>query len=208
MEFDNHDSRIRYYQLLLELPELRGLEELPLPAGYRFVNYRPGDYRAWSEIEISAGEFETEAQAWEAWADYFLEEELLLENRMFFVETADREKVATASAWIDIDQLDEPDPDVSWLHWVAVKRSHQGRGLSKPLILRVLRCMAEYGYLRARVPTQTCTWLACKIYLDLGFRPMAGSVLKNRDGWRIARALTDHPALAEFEPAALEEILR
>ena len=36
IEFDNHDERIRYYELLLE----RDLEQIPrreLPQGYRFV---------------------------------------------------------------------------------------------------------------------------------------------------------------------------
>ncbi len=34
--FDNHDSRIKYYELMLER-DLDGLPRCPLPEGYRFV---------------------------------------------------------------------------------------------------------------------------------------------------------------------------
>ncbi|MCI8787970.1 MAG: hypothetical protein HFH92_02455 [Lachnospiraceae bacterium] len=42
LQFDNHDDRIRYYELLLE-QNLDNLPCLPLPDGYRFVFCQPGD---------------------------------------------------------------------------------------------------------------------------------------------------------------------
>ena len=56
MQFDNHDSRIKYYELMLER-DLDYLPCFPLPDGYRFVFYRPGDCSSWIEIEKSAKEF-------------------------------------------------------------------------------------------------------------------------------------------------------
>ena len=44
--FDNHDERIKYYELMLE----RSLDNIPeyvLPHGYRFVLYRTGDAEGW-----------------------------------------------------------------------------------------------------------------------------------------------------------------
>ena len=87
-----------------------------------------------------------------------------------------------------------------WLHWVAVHSDAQGKGLSKPLITHVLAHMKKLGYKRAVIPTQTNTWLACKLYLDLGFVPTKENAQSSRMGWRIIRTLTDHPALGEFEP--------
>lgn len=46
LQFDNHDNRIKYYELLLER-DLEGVQHIPLPEGYRFVFFRPGDRDAW-----------------------------------------------------------------------------------------------------------------------------------------------------------------
>lgn len=204
MTFDNHDSRIKYVSLMLEGP----LDQIPryeLPAGYRFAQYRDGDRDRWIEIELSARELESREQGKKVWEQYYGGHEGELLDRMFFVETENGEKIATATAYYD--PLGEDDPSVGYLHWVAVRREFQGRGLSKPLISRTLERLRELGYPSAKIHTQTTTWLACKIYLDFGFRPTAESAEQDREGWEIARALTEHPALAGFRAAGLEEIL-
>ena len=70
----------------------------------------------------------------------------------------------------------------------------------------MLKIMKELGYTHAKIPTQTTTWLACRIYLDFGFVPIAQNAVNSRDGWRIIKTLTNHPALAEFDFAETEEI--
>lgn len=202
--FDNHDSRIKYYELLLER-DLEGLPYIPLPEGYRFVFFRPGDRDAWIAIERSAKELVSYEQGLEVWNKYYGGNEDALLGRMVFVEDASGEKVATATAYHDITHRDVSGD--GWLHWVAVRREYQGRGLSKPLISHVLRIMRNLGYAHAKIPTQTTTWLACRIYLDFGFRPLALNAVNSRDGWRIIRALTDHPALEDFDAASVHEIL-
>ncbi len=204
VKFDNHDSRIKYYELLLER-DLDGLPGLPLPAGYRFVFFRPGDRDAWIEIEKSAKEFTTFAQGLEAWSRYFGGREDLLPTRMVFVENDAGEKVATATAYFDITGRDQSGS--GWLHWVAVRRDFQGRGLSRPLILHVLGIMRALGHTHGKIPTQSTSWVACKVYLDLGFHPIPQNAVNSREGWRIVKALTDHPALAEFDAASPDEIL-
>ena len=124
---------------------------------------------------------------------------------MVFVENHHGEKVATATAFYYVTGRDTT--GAGWLHWVAVKRSHQGKGLSKPLIRYVLEIMKEHGYTHAKIPTQTTTWLACKIYLDFGFIPIPQNAVNSRDGWRIIKTLTDHSALDDFDYASIDEIL-
>ena len=68
------------------------------------------------------------------------------------------------------------------------------------MITHVLAHMKKLGYSRTVIPTQTNTWLACKLYLDLGFVPMKENAEKSGMGWRIIKTLTDHPALDDFEP--------
>ena len=204
MQFDNHDSRIRYYHLLLER-ELGDIPRFSLPDGYRFVFYKPGDREYWIDIEKSAKEFTTCEQGTAAWNKYYAAHEAELYNRMVFIENAAGEKIATATAFYDV--INHDPSGSGWMHWVAVRREYQGRGLSKPLISHVLYLLRELGYSRAKVPTQTTTWLACKIYMDFGFRPVPENAAESRDGWRIIRALTGHAALAEFDPAPMDEIL-
>ena len=112
---------------------------------------------------------------------------------MFFIETDAGEKIATATAFYNIHGRDTS--GAGWLHWVAMKREYQGKGLSKPLITYVLKVMKKLGYTHAKIPTQTNTWLACKVYLDLGFLPIQKNLEHSYEGWKIVKALTGHPVL-------------
>ncbi len=205
MTFDNHDSRIKYYELFLKRDDLDNIPKYRLPDGYKFVFYKSGDRDAWIDIEKSAKEFESYEQGLESWNRYYGGKDDELVSRMVFVENLKGEKVATASAFYDIYGSDKS--GAGWLHWVAVRREYQGKGLSKPLIAYVLNVMRSLGYTHAKIPTQTTSWLACKIYLDFGFVPIPENAVNSRDGWRIVKTLTGHKALAEFDPADLEEIL-
>ena len=193
--FDNHDARLPYYELMLE-KDLSDEPEYALPAGYHYENYRPGDIEDWICIEKSAKEFNSTEEGRDAWRRYYEGHEKELESRMFFVVRDDGLKVATATDFYNIHIGD--DGVNGWLHWVAVCREEQGQGLSKPLISTVIRHMISLGYQRAVIPTQTTTWLACKVYLDLGFRPIPKNAERNRTGWEIIRSLTHHPALSGF----------
>ena len=204
MTYDNHDPRIRYFELMLE-GSLDDLPEYALPEGYRYALYRPGDRDAWIDIEISARELKDHAQGVEVWNKYYAAWEKELERRMVFVETEAGEKVGTATAMFDVRGVDKSGD--GWLHWVAVARPHQRKGLSKPMIAHTLGIMKSLGYTRCKIPTQTTTWVAVKVYLDFGFRPIPLNAIHSRDGWRIIRALTNHPALAEFDPAGPGEIV-
>ncbi|MBQ7058926.1 MAG: GNAT family N-acetyltransferase [Firmicutes bacterium] len=185
-KFDTHDGNLCYFEILFE-GSLDNIPDYSLPEGYRFVLYQPGDKDAWIEIEKSAKEFSTEAQGEDAWKRYYENHEDILPERMFFVENASGEKVATATAFFDIHGRDTSGD--GWLHWVAVRREEQGKGLSKPLITRVLKEMRKLGYTRAKIPTQTTTWLACKVYYDLGFRPVPKNLENSRAGWKMLEQL-------------------
>ena len=204
MQFDNLDRRIRYYHLLFER-DLSDIPQFSLPDGYRFVFYQPGDREHWIDIEKSAKEFDTYEQGIAAWNKYYAAHEGELYNRMVFIENAAGEKVATATAFYDV--IGHDPSGSGWLHWVSVRREYQGRGLSKPLVSYTLQVLRGLGYTHGKIPTQTTTWLACKVYMDFGFRPVPESAVESRDGWRILKALTGHAALEGFESAAMEEIL-
>lgn len=203
--FDNHDPRLPYYELVLER-DLEDLPDIPLPEEYRLQTYAPGDRDAWIRIELSAKEFSTYAEGEQGWSRYYEGREQELPGRMYFAVSAQGEKAATATAYYDIRRDD--DGVNGMLHWVAVRREDQGRGLSKPLIACVLRRMKALGYRRAVVPTQTTTWLACKVYLDLGFHPIPRNAERSRAGWEIVRTLTHHPALRTFAQTDVQQYFK
>ena len=205
LKLDNHDSRIRYIDLLMERLDLNDIPECALPEGYRFVFYQPGDRDAWINIEISAKELESFEQGVQVWEQYYGSVEDTLHNRMLFIENEQGEKVATATAYYDPNG--ELPPERGQVHWVAVRRDHQGRGLARPLIAQTLKVMKERGHTEAMLHTQTTTWVAVRLYLQFGFRPMAENAVASRDGWRIIKALTGEPALDGFDAASEEEIL-
>ena len=198
--FDNNDPRIPHYELLLE-QNLDEINEIELPPAYHYENYAPGDREVWIAIEKSAKEFASYEAGEAAWSKYFAGHEEDLKNRMFFVTDSSGRKLATATAYYNIYTGD--DGKTGWRHWVAVHRDAQGQKLSKPLITHVLAHMKKLGYSRAVIPTQTNTWLACKLYLDLGFVPIKENAERNRVGWCIVKTLTNHPALDGFETVTL-----
>lgn len=203
LRFDNHDQRIKYYEILLYSDNVCSFKEYPLPEGFRFVYYSYGDRDKWIEIEKSAKEFETYEQGLAAWNKYYGGKENELYNRMLFIETEDGEKVATATAYYE----PRDKSGAGWLHWVAVRRDFQGRGLARPLISHTLVRLAQLGYKTVKIPTQTTTWVAAGLYLEFGFKPVAENAVNSYEGYRILRTLTNSPVLSDFPPCELRDIL-
>lgn len=185
---DNVCKTLKHVDLYLR-HDLQQIEERPLPEGYSFRFYQPGDEINCLEIESSAREFLCPEDGQYAWKQYFGGKEEELKSRMLFIVAPDGQPVATATAYYD--RIDEK---AGWVHWVSVRREYQGKGLSKPLILKTLSLLKEMGYPYACLHTQTSTWLAVKIYLDCGFMPWRGE----EEGWRIARTLTKHEKLKDY----------
>mgnify|MGYP005793897135 FL=1 len=199
---DNNDSALKYFELILENDHPQELSRYPLPEGYHFVNYTPGDEEAWLEIETSAREFVTRREGLEAWKKYYGGHEQELRDRMYFIETSAGRKVGTATAYYEPADRS----GAGWLHWVAVHRDYQGKGLARPLIAQALNRLVQLGYSSIKIPTQTNTWLAASIYLDFGFHPFPPNLEKNLEGYRILKTITDHPALKgipEISPEAV-----
>lgn len=206
------DERIRYYPIFMHRPDLENLPDDTLPEGYHFTFYQPGDRDAWIEVEREAGEFRNYQEGLKAWERYYLRHENELCSRMYFIENDRAGKVGTATAFYNVlGPYEEPahnEPGFGWVHWVGIRPKDQGKGLSKPLVAHTMRRLKELGYKSAVVPTQCTSWVACKVYMDLGFRPDPENVRESYDGYRILRTFWDHPYLKEFTPMPWEEIFR
>ena len=54
----------------------------------------------------------------------------------------------------------------------TIKKEYQGKKLSKPLISKIINVAHDLGHEKIMLHTQTTTWLAAKLYLDAGFKPL------------------------------------
>ncbi len=149
---------------------------------------------------MSAGEFDDYDRGLQIWDRFYGGKESELIHRMVFIEAKDGEKIATASAYYDIHGRDQS--GAGWLHWVAIKREYQGMGLAKPLISYTLNLLLDLGYSHAIIQTQSISWLACRIYMNFGFKPTLQNAHESYIGWKIIKRLTDHPSLSDFEYAS------
>lgn len=172
------DPEIPYYKLHMSYMNLARLKVIALPLGYSFRFFEgPADIENWIEIEISSGDVKSYAEGEAAFTKYYGGRETELgEKMLFIIDEATQKPVATATAWqLEEARYEQYGIDRSirgHLHWVAVRSDYQGRGLSKPLITKAMAIMHSQGSEHAYLSTQTNSWLACKVYLALGWHPL------------------------------------
>lgn len=176
--------------LVMVRHDLEGIPELPVPAGYRIRTFVPGDEAAWARVETAAGEFTGEAQALDRFTSEFGPHLAEMEERCLLLESGQDGIVGTATAWRNPGFRGS---DHGRLHWVAVAPSHQCRGLGRLLVVRALLLMRRW-HERAYLTTQTSSWIAVHLYLDLGFVPFLG-VPEQEEGWALLRREAPHPLL-------------
>ena len=173
-------------------PDMANLPAWPLPEGYRFRPYRPGDEVTWVALHLDAEPLFTVTQA--HFDESFGAQAGLLPDRMWFVQTAAGEDVGSIAAWWQDDWQGRG----AWgqIHWVVVARAHQRRGLSKPMVAHALHAMAR-THQRAMLGTSTLRPWAIKCYLDCGFVPDPAERTEHTAvaGWMALQQLLAHPAL-------------
>lgn len=182
---NNIERTLKYHDLFL-YHDLKNISNTLLPEGYHFVFFQKGDELEWAKIEMSAGEVLTIEEGLQAFNKSFGKHYDEMCKRCLFIVNKNNEKIATSTAYFTNDTTGK-------VHWVAIKKEEQGKYLSKPLVNKTLSLMKELGYQDTLLHTQTHTWLAVKIYLDLGFVPY--QLNERIEGWQIIKTITNHPTL-------------
>lgn len=188
------DRTLKYVDLYLVNNDLDTIKEYKLPDGYRFVLFNDGDELDWVNIEMSSGEFLTFEEGIDAFKHYYGNHYEYLKKSCIFIENEQGEKIATSTAFYLEKLLDDITGNV---HWVSIKKEYQGKHLSKPLISETLKLMRRLGHKKTLLHTQTHTWLAVKVYLDMGFIPY--KMEENYIGWQIIKKLTSHEKLSNID---------
>ena len=172
------DRTMEDIPLRMERADLNGLPPRGLPTGYSVRFYRPGDEAHWARVETSAGEFDREADAYPAFSQYFAHDLEALAHRMIFLLDENGAPVGTSTAWAD--------DGMGRVHWVALDQRHQGKRLSRPLVVETLHVLRERGHQNAFLTTQPPSWVAIRVYLGCGFSPIVTDDASAR-GWSLVR---------------------
>jgi GNAT superfamily N-acetyltransferase len=138
----------------------------PVPAGIGLRWYRKGDETAWAAIHRQSGGYPDFDE--QEFVRSFGDDADDLARRMCFLVDAGGHDIATATAWYGDD---DPGRDWGRIHWVAMVKDMQGKGLAKPLLSAVLRRLRDLGHRRAYLVTQSFRVPAISLYLSCGFVP-------------------------------------
>ena len=195
------DRTLKYVDLYLVNNDLDTIKEYKLPDGYRFVLFNDGDELDWVNIEMSSREFLTFEEGMDAFNNYYGNYYDDLKKCCLFIENEQGEKIATSTAFYLEKLLDDITGNV---HWVSIKKEYQGKHLSKPLISETLKLMRRLGHKKTLLHTQTHTWLAVKVYLDMGFEPY--KMEEHYLGWQIIKKLTNHEKLSSVDDIEISDM--
>jgi len=175
--FTMYDRSMPNVSLEMRAKLTGGMPECELPAPYGIRTFRAGEEADWCRIATSAEEFDSEEEAMKrGFNGSFRPDYLLLDGRMFFVVDENDKPVGTTSAWFD--------GEGGMLHWVAIEAQHQGKGLARPMIAAAMKRMHEFGYEKAMLHTQPMSWVAIRLYLEFGFKPVWPKDEKTLAGWK------------------------
>ena len=193
------NKTLEYYELLMTLDCIDKIKlKTELPEGFTYTFYGGElDKIEWAKIHISSGEFTSYKRAFNYFDIFYNAFENKLNKRCFFIEYKG-EKIATATI--------SPTSEYGYscvIDWLAIKKEYQGFKLSKPLIYKCLEIASNLGNNKILLHTQTHTWLAAKLYLDIGFNPL---YMENSKGWQILKTITNHEKLIEVESVDEEKM--
>lgn len=162
------DKSIPYAEIWMVRTRELPINNFPLPNGFSLAFYQAGDDLAWAEIETAVAEFAREDEALKYFNRTFARHPEELEKRMVFIETEAGEKIGTATAWWKETADGARYPLV---HWVAIKPDYQGRGLSKPLMSKVLQVLQDLeNHDSIVLHTQTWSHVAIQMYEKFDFK--------------------------------------
>ena len=151
----------------------------------------PGDAGLWTDVQRDAEPYFTVDD--ELFHREFRDDPAALAWRSFVALDERKLAVGVISAWRWPEFRDG-----LWgrIHWVAVRRGHQGRGIGKGMLAFALEQLAQW-HDKAVLWTASQRLPAIKLYLDFGFEPdleLPGALAV----WRgIAREIP-HPGLNGF----------
>jgi GNAT superfamily N-acetyltransferase len=167
---------------------MQGLPDVPFPDGYRMRAMTVADAGLWEEVWMDAEPYVKIEPG--LFLKQFSEDESAIPHRCFLLIGPDGSAQGTISAWQSVNFKGS-----SWgrIHWVAVKKASQGKGLARSMMGFAMRKLALW-HDKAYLDTSIGRIGAIKVYLDFGFVPDMEAVNASA-AWGEVKKKLDHPAL-------------
>ncbi len=160
-----NDRSIPYYNVIMRMDSpIPG--RFTLPDGFTADGYREGDMRAWAEMEVQAGDFETPEAAEKCFAERYLAEPGLLADSMVMIRDPAGRGVSCCIAWHHL-RKGAPVPSLEWL---VTREGYEGRGLARATAALTVRRFAKRGVFPVYLHTQPWSYKAIWLYHEFGFR--------------------------------------
>ena len=167
------DMSVEFHSIIMRSRNGRPVPVPALPEGFSLRFYRPGDADAWAAIQTAVGEFPDRAAALACFRHYLSREDELRRRQIYVIDTARDLPVATATAWFDALE----GRPIGVVHALSCLPEYQSRGLGR--IAAAAMMDAFFRLTPGRevwLDTQTWSYKAVGIYMDLGFVPMKTAV--------------------------------
>lgn len=167
------DTSVEHHPVLMVLGPHEPVGDVALPEGYRLAAWEPRLREPWVRLHVLLGQLPSVEEGLAYFERTYGADPAALARQMIVAVDERGELAGTSSLWPG-EHFGEPRLRV---HWVGVDPAHQGRGLARALVLRTVALfdeLAPAGGPPLYLTTQTESWVACGLYLKLGFLPYRG----------------------------------
>lgn len=163
------DKTIEFHSIIMRHPNNIAPILPKLPSGFSVRFYEKGDEQAWTDIQVAVLEFPNHEEALKCYDYYWQYMEELKKRQLFIIENTTEKPVATANAWWT--EVDGQKAGV--VFGLSCYPEYQSKGLGRIAAAYMMDCFYR---LMPGCPvwldTQTWSYKAIGIYMDIGFIPM------------------------------------
>lgn len=170
------DKSIEFHSIIMKS---RNDEEFGIPAvptGFSVRFYERGDEKYWAAIQTAVHEFDEYADALECFGHYLAYENELRRRQIYIIDDRKMLPAATATAWFS--ELDGK--EIGVVHALSCLPEYQSLGLGRTAAAYMMKCFHDVmPCSEIWLDTQTWSYKAVGIYMDMGFIPLKTAVYNN-----------------------------
>lgn len=167
------DRSIPFYPIMMIKSDMDAYPDYPLHPDYEFSFFSPETGREdWIHVQYLSNQLENVDEIGPMFDSEFMTDPELLPSQMLFVrDKKTGEAVASAALWygnpFGYKQMR--------IHWVATHENHQGKGLCRAMLSRLMKRYHELNMTGdVFLFSQTFSYAAISIYQDFGFKRYLG----------------------------------
>lgn len=170
------DKSIEFHSVIMRHPNNRAPWPPRIPRGFSVRPYQMGDEQEWADLQTAVLEFNSREEALKCYVNYRRHIRDLRDGQLFIIDDETGRPAATATAW----RTEVNGQPAGVVHALGCLPEYQSKGLGKA----AAACMMDrFWHMMPGVPvwldTQTWSYKAIGIYMELGFIPMKTAVFSD-----------------------------